>query len=104
MINHSHRQLLGRGGFALFGAGFLSRMDKVAAMQQSHSSLTEVVKNAAIGTSEKLLLQPTPGEEGPPQPSAADRLPIEWTKQTARRFTETLAKHGVEALLRGERL
>jgi len=99
MINHSRRQLLGRGGFALFGAGFLSRVDKVAAMQQSHSSLTEVVKNAAIGTSEKLLLQPTPGEEGPPQPSAADRLPLEWNKQTVRRFKEKVAKLGVEAFL-----
>ncbi len=61
---------------ALLGSGFLGRVDKVAAMQKP-LSLTDALKRQAGGASEALLIRPTPGEEGPPEPATYDRLPLE---------------------------
>ncbi len=100
----NRRDLLKNGGMALLGSGLLSRIDKVAAMQSGaqHSnvkSLTEILKAQSSGSSEKLLLGPKPGEEGPPQPTNDDRLPLEWNKRTVARFKDTLSQQGIEAFL-----
>ena len=100
----NRRDLLKNGGMALLGSGLLSRIDKVAAMQSGaqHSnvkSLTEILKAQSSGASEKLLLGPKPGEEGPPQPTSDDRLPLEWNKRTVARFKDTLSQQGIEAFL-----
>jgi len=52
-------------------------------------------KEPRTGASEKLLLGPTPGEEGPPEPAKYDRLPLEWNKQTVARFKEQLAQKDI---------
>lgn len=93
------RQLIAKSGFGLLGAGFMARVDKVAAMQPSGGSLTQQVKKEASGNSAKMLLPPIPGEGGPPEPAQFDRLPLEWNKQTVRRFKQKLAERGVEAFL-----
>ncbi len=53
----------------------------------------------ASGESEKLLLPVEADAEGPPEPAAYDRLPLEWNKRTVARFKERLAERGVEAFL-----
>lgn len=98
-MNLRRRQLFAKSGFGLLGAGFMARVDRVAAMQQSPTSLTERLKKEASGNSAKLLLRPTRGEEGPPEPAQFDRLPLEWNKQAVRRFKQKLAERGVEAFL-----
>ncbi len=96
----TRRQMLAGGSLALFGGGFLSRVDKVAAMQSGSSpSLVRSLKRQATAKSEALLLKPTPGEEGPPKPADYDRLPLEWNKRTVKRFKEKLAEKGIEAFL-----
>jgi hypothetical protein len=88
------RDVLKRGSLALFGSGFLSRMDKVDGMQSARAggSLADIVKNRATGASEKMLLGPQPGKEGPPEPAKFDRLPLEWNKRTVAQFKDELAK------------
>jgi Xaa-Pro aminopeptidase len=97
-MNTNRRDLLAGGGLALLGAGFLSRVDKVAA-QQRPLSLTEQVKKQAGGPSEKLFVNAAPDAEGPPTPATYDRLPLEWNKQTVRRFKEKLAERDIEAFV-----
>jgi hypothetical protein len=97
-VNTNRRDLLAGGGLALLGAGFLSRVDKVAA-QQRPLSLTEQVKKQAGGPSEKLFVNAAPDAEGPPTPATYDRLPLEWNKQTVRRFKEKLAERDIEAFV-----
>lgn len=87
-----------KGGFTALGAGFLSRVDKVAAMQ-GPPSLTKTLKGQASGESEKLLLKPQAGEEGPPEPAKYDRLPLEWNKATVGRFKDALAEREILAFL-----
>jgi Xaa-Pro aminopeptidase len=87
------------GGLALLGAGFASRFDRVAAAQSAPPSLASVLKGQAKGTSEKLLLKPQPGEEGPPEPASYDRLPLSWNKATVKRFRDRLAELEVPAFL-----
>lgn len=55
----TRRQTLTGGALALLGTGFLGRVDKVAAAQRP-LSLTDVLGQQATGTSEALLLGPTP--------------------------------------------
>lgn len=100
-MKRNRREILKNGSFALLGSGFLGRVDRVAAMQtpSSASSLTQILKTQATGTSEKMLLTPQPGEEGPPQPSTYDRLPLDWNKRTVRRFKDKLKQQGIEAFL-----
>ncbi len=89
-------------GLALLGTGFLSRVDRVAALQAARSgTLLDAVKKNAGGPSEALLLKPTPGEEGPPVPAPAktDRLSLDWNKATVKRFREKLAEQDVHAFL-----
>lgn len=93
------RRLLKGGGAAVLGSGFLARFDRVAAAQPSVASLTDMVKRQAGGPSERLLLGPQPGEEGPPEPATYDRLPLEWNRRTVARFKELLAKRDLEAFL-----
>lgn len=96
----TRRQMLTGGTLALLGGGFLSRLDKVAAMQSgSPPSLARTLTGQATGTSEALLLKPTPGEEGPPKPADYDRLPLEWNKRTVKRFKDRLAEKDIEAFL-----
>ncbi|MBD3856951.1 MAG: aminopeptidase P family N-terminal domain-containing protein [Acidobacteria bacterium] len=94
----TRRQTLTGGALALLGTGFLGRVDKVAAMQKP-LSLTDVLKQQATGTSEGLLLGPTVGEEGPPEPATYDRLPLEWNKKTVQRFKDKLAERDIQAFL-----
>jgi len=101
------RQLLKGGVLAALGAGALSRFDKVAAMQKTPSkpgrpgagAMIDALRSQASGESEKSLLKATPGEEGPPEPSKMDRLPLEWNKKTVGRFFEQLGEIDVNAFL-----
>jgi Xaa-Pro aminopeptidase len=100
----NRRRWLERGGLALLGGGFLSRVDKVAAMQSRPSgrpqALLESLKSQAkSGRSEALLLKPQPGSEGPPAPARYDRLPLEWNKAVVKRFFEKLAERDLKAFL-----
>lgn len=96
----SRRRLLSGGALAALGGGFLSRVDRVAGMQNAPAgSWTEALKREATGVSEKLLLKPTPGEEGPPEPADYDRLPLDWNKRTVARFKDKLKDQGIEAFL-----
>ena len=100
-MRRNRRDVLKKGSFALLGAGFLGRADKVAGMQASSppESFTSMLKSQASGVSEKLLLGPAPGEEGPPQPATADRLSVDWNKRTVRRFKDKLREKGIHAFL-----
>ncbi len=99
-MNPTRRGLIRSGGLALLGGGFLSRLDKVAAMQSgSASSLTEMLRAQATGKSEALFIKPGPGAEGPPSPSKDDRLPLSWNKATVGRFKQRLAERENEAFL-----
>ena len=98
-MSTSRRQWLRDGAFAVVGTGFLSRIDRVAALQSAPPSLKQVLQKQATGGSEKLLLKPRPGEEGPPAPATYDRLPLEWNKATTRRFKDRLAERDIEAFL-----
>ena len=101
----SRRQMLTGGALALLGGGFLSRVDKVAAMQSGASpSLTQTLKNRAAGTSEALLRKPEAKAEGPPKAADYDRLPLDWNRRTVARFKKKLAAMGVEAFLVRDRL
>ena len=83
------RTVLKNGAFALLGAGFLGRLDRVAAMQsESVPSLKRVLENQATGNSERLILKPKKDAEGPPPPADYDRLPLSWNKKTVKRFKE----------------
>src|SRR5882672_4326753 len=95
----SRRQFAQRSGLGLLGAGFLSRVDKVAAAQPSHASMFGLLQRHATGKSEVLLLTHSPGEEGPPAPATDDRLTLDWNKRTVARFKAKLAQNGVHALL-----
>jgi Xaa-Pro dipeptidase len=98
-MNLRRRQLFAKSGVGLLGAGFMSRVGRVAAMQPPHTSLTEQVSKEASGASARMLLRPTPGKEGPPEPARFDRLPLEWNKRTVSRFKQKLAERGVAAFL-----
>lgn len=100
-MRKDRREVLKRGGAAMLGAGFLGRVDRVAAMQSSPSapSLNQILKSQATGSSEKLLLPAKPGEAGPPEPATADRLPLEWNKQRMRVFKDKLDERGIQAFL-----
>lgn len=87
------------GSLAVLGGGFLSRFDRVASAQPAVPSLTSALEGQAKGASEKLLLGPTPGAEGPPEPAKADRLPLAWNKATVQRFKDKLAERDVQAFL-----
>ena len=95
------RDILKASSFALLGTAFLSRVDKVDGMQQGPASvpLAQIVQSRATGVSEKLLIGPTPGAEGPPQPATVDRLPLAWNKRQVGRFKEKLSRRGVDAFL-----
>ena len=101
-MNRNRRDILKGGSLALLGGGLFRRMDKIDGMQTQGAggSLAEIVKSRSTGTSEKLLLGPTPGEEGPPEPAKVDRLPLEWNKQTVARFKEQLAQKDIHAFVR----
>jgi Xaa-Pro aminopeptidase len=94
----TRRDLLRNASMAVLGGGFLSRVDRVAALQKP-TSLTAHLAQQATGTSEALLRGAAPGEEGPPAPADYDRLPLTWNKQTIRRFKGQLADRGIEAFL-----
>ena len=93
------RRLLKGGSLAALGAGFLSRFERTAAAQGRPPSLKSVLAGQARGASEKMLLGPRAGEEGPPAAATADRLPRAWNEATVRRFKETLAERDIRAFL-----
>jgi Xaa-Pro aminopeptidase len=96
----TRRSLLQNGGLAVLGAGFLSRVDRVAAQQPAaFASLSDHLRSQATAASEALLLGPSPGEEGPPEPANYDRLPLSWNKATVKRLKDRLAAKDVEAFL-----
>jgi Xaa-Pro dipeptidase len=94
----TRRDLIRGGSMGLLGAGFLGRVDRVAA-QQAPVSLSATLRAQASGTSEGLLLAPGEGEEGPPPPADYDRLPLAWNKRTVARFKTLLAEREIEAFL-----
>jgi Xaa-Pro aminopeptidase len=96
---HDRRDWLKRGGLALLGAGFAARLDRVAAAQPPPPSLTDLLQKQPDRGSGRLLLGPKPGEEGPPEPATADRLPLEWNRSTVTRFHERLKGRDVGAFL-----
>ena len=96
-MNPDRRQILKGGAVAALGAGFMTRLDRVAAKQRM-ASLTEIVDEVR-GGSAKLLLGPKEGEEGPPEPATYDRLPLEWNKNTVARFKALLGERDIEAFL-----
>ena len=75
-MTQNRREILKGASFTLFGGGLLSRMDKVAAMQPDSPApgFTDTLKPQGSGPSQKMLLGPTPGEEGPPQPTRATSI------------------------------
>ncbi len=89
------------GGLALLGAGFLGRADRVAAQQRAAAppTLKSVLAAQATGASERLRLGKHRGEEGPPEPATADRLPLEWNQRTVARFKERLAERDIHSFL-----
>ena len=99
MKQTTRREMLTGGTMALLGGGFLSRVDKVAAMQSGGRSLTNNLKRQAGGSSEALMLKPDPAAEGPPKPADFDRLPLEWNKKTVRRFKDKLAEKDIQCFL-----
>lgn len=98
-MDAKRRQLLKGAGLTALGSGFLGRFDQVAAAQSSFSTLTDTLLQQASGESEKLLLRPQEGEEGPPEPATYDRLPLEWNKRTVAGFKERLAERDIQAFL-----
>ncbi|MGC1089539.1 MAG: aminopeptidase P family N-terminal domain-containing protein, partial [Candidatus Acidiferrum sp.] len=100
-MNGNRRDVLKAGSLALLGGGLFRRMDKIDGMQTQGAggSLADIVKSRSTGASEKLLLGPTPGEEGPPEPAKYDRLPLDWNKQTVARFRAKLAEKDIHAFL-----
>ena len=99
-MHTTRREVLTGGSLALMGGGFLSRVDKVAAMQSSSGgSLTGLLKTQATGKSESLFLSPDPNAEGPPQPASYDRLPLEWNKRTVQRFKDKLKEDDIQCFL-----
>lgn len=95
----SRRDLIKGGTLGLLGAGFLGRVDRVAALQNPAVGLTDTLKAQASGVSESLFLKPQPGEEGPPAPADYDRLPLAWNKRTVQRFKDLLAERDIEAFM-----
>jgi len=98
-VKTSRRDFAQKSTLGFLGAGFLARVDQVAAAQTSTSSMFDALRQQASGKSEALLVKPTPGEEGPPAPATDDRLTLEWNKQTVRRFKNKLSELGVNAFL-----
>jgi Xaa-Pro aminopeptidase len=98
-MGKTRRSWLKGSGLALLGGGFLSRLDRVAAAQSVPSLKSALDGQAKAGGSLSLLLKPEPGEEGPPEPTKADRLPLEWNKACVKRFFEKLAERDCEAFL-----
>jgi Xaa-Pro aminopeptidase len=97
-MDKGRRQWLKGSGLALFGSGFLARVDRVAAAQPS--SLRQLLADQAkAGTSARLMLAAQPGEEGPPEPAKADRLSLDWNKAVVRRFKDELLKQDLQAFL-----
>jgi Xaa-Pro dipeptidase len=105
-MNRNRRDVLKGGSLALLGGGLFHRMDKIDGMQTQGAggSLAEIVKSRSSGTSEKLLLGPMPGEEGPPEPAKVDRLPLDWNKQTVARFKAQLAQKDIHAFVARDQL
>ena len=83
----------------MLGTGFLSRVDRVAAMQPASSLTRDLKAQAKAGRSEALLLKPRQGEEGPPDPTKDDRLSLDWNKATVARFKALLAEKDIQAFL-----
>ena len=97
------RQLIKASSLGVLGSAFLGRVDKVAAAQPG-SLRSLLAEQAKAGTSIKLLLGPSPGEEGPPEPAKADRLPLEWNKATVARFKDLLQQQDIQAFLLRDQL
>jgi Xaa-Pro dipeptidase len=100
-MDWNRRRWIKGSGLALLGSGFLSRVDRVAAMQPAgSSSITKVLGDGfKTGKSEALLLKPRAGEEGPPAPAKYDRLSLDWNKATVGRLKAYLADRDAQAFL-----
>ena len=99
----TRRGFLQKSALAVFGSGFLTRVEQVAAMQKP-VTLTDSLKAQATGDSESLFIKSEPGAEGPPPPADYDRLPLEWNRRTVDRFMALLAERQIEAFLVRDRL
>lgn len=95
----SRRQLLSKGAIAAFGAGFVGRVEAVAATQSRTQSMESLLNSQSSGPSAKMLLTPPAGEDAPPTPATYDRLPLSWYKAKVQVFKSKLAERGIEAFL-----
>jgi Xaa-Pro aminopeptidase len=102
-MNRDRRDVLKSGALAVLGGGIFRRMDRIDGLQTPRGgnggSLADIVKARGTGASERMLLGPTAGEEGPPEPAKYDRLSLDWNKQTVARFKAELAEKDVHAFL-----
>lgn len=99
-MDTTRRGILVGTSAAILGSGFLSRVDRVAAMQPSGGrSFTNLLHTQATGRSESQFLKPDPVAEGPPKPADFDRLPLEWNKRTVQRFKDQLAAKDIHCFL-----
>jgi Xaa-Pro dipeptidase len=102
-MHASRREWLRDGTAAVLGAGFLSRVERVAALQpappMASDTLRGVLSSQATGKSEALLLGPAKGEEGPPKPATYDRLPLQWNKAVTQRLKDKLAARDIQAFM-----
>ncbi len=99
-MHPSRRRFVKGAGLSMLGAGFLSRVDRVAAMQDGETrSMIAALKSRAGGDSQSLMLNKPDDAEGPPEPAEYDRLPLSWNKATVQRFKQRLAEQGIRAFL-----
>ncbi len=97
----NRRSMLQNSALATLGAGFMTRVEKVAAAQSnsSVSSLTSIVNQQGHGPSQKMLLTPGTGADTPPAPATYDRLPLSWYKAKVKTFKDDLSAKGINAFL-----
>ncbi len=96
----SRRDMIHNSALALFGSGFMKRVDRVASMQStSPSSLEQLLNSQGSGPSQKMLLTPPTGPDSPPAPATYDRLPLSWYKAKTQEFKNALNARGIQAFL-----
>ena len=97
-MSKTRRSWLKGSGLGLLGGGFLSRVDKVSALQSGPSLRSLLDQQAKAGRSEACCSRRSPARKARPRPPA-DRLTLDWNKATVKRFKDTLAARDIQAFL-----